>query len=79
MAILGKKQHSQPAGSLMDAFTSRNAVPFCLCYLPAHATPAQNINFDLSEIIDLVKNKNKILHAFFAPHCVQKNESQPLT
>lgn len=35
MAILGKKQHAQPAGSPTDAFTSRNAVPFCL--LPSSA------------------------------------------
>lgn len=35
------------------------------------------MNFDLSEIIELVKNGNKTLDAFFASHDVQKNESQP--
>lgn len=35
------------------------------------------MNFDLSEITELVKNENKTLDAFFASHDVQKNESQP--
>lgn len=35
------------------------------------------MNFDLSEIIELVKNGNKTLDVFFASHDVQKNESQP--
>ena len=35
------------------------------------------MNFDLSEIIELVKNENKTLDDFFASHDVQKNESQP--
>ena len=58
-------------------FASKNIVPFCLCYLPPFPIAASNMNFDLSEITELVKNQNKTLDTFFAPHYVQKNESQP--
>lgn len=58
-------------------FASKNIVPFCLCYLPPYPIAASNMNFDLSEITELVKNQNKTLDTFFAPHYVQKNESQP--
>lgn len=58
-------------------FASKNIVPFSLSYLPPYLTAASNMNFDLSEITELVKNQNKTLDTFFAPHYVQKNESQP--
>ena len=75
--ILSEKQPSELAGYLVDVCSLPEMSSPSVCYFLPPPTTAPNINFDLLEIMELVKKENKTLDAFFVPHYEQKMELQP--